>query len=190
MNKNVWIPIVAIIAISIGFAGGHYLDIGIKSNQAQNEAPSTVNTHTTASIASDTTTNKTQAIEPVKQVVTSVPGKMIFKCTTANSKQAEIHQTGNAYIYSYGYAGKPEITVQNTISQVEQQSESAPNPRQKTMTFKNGNYTYSVTSGYETMENQSGQIDDVQDFGSIIVEKSSQFISEVQCTKVIHPIEL
>lgn len=48
----------------------------------------------------------------------NVFAETLFSCTTSNGKTATLNKSGNQYIYTFGKAGKTEITVKNTANQL------------------------------------------------------------------------
>jgi hypothetical protein len=74
--------------------------------------------------------------------------KLAFACTTVKGKRVEVCSGADTLTYAYGRPGaKPELSLRRPKRDVKYEHWSASGEGGSLLTFRNGNATYTVTSG-------------------------------------------
>ncbi|ENW4634694.1 hypothetical protein GWH22_000379 [Neisseria gonorrhoeae] len=102
----------------------------------------------------------------------------VFSCKTDNNKYIEVQKINrNLYEYSFGSAAKKEIAIRNSKADLLGRSDrwqGMGSGRRATMKFQNGEFMYTVWTGFDSVTHTESS--------GVVVERRGKEVARVGCT--------
>ena len=102
----------------------------------------------------------------------------VFSCKTDNNKYIEVEKINpNLYEYSFSSMGKKEIVIRNGKSDLLERSDrwqGIGRGRWATMKFQNGEFMYTVWTGFDSVTHTESS--------GVVVERRGKEVARVGCT--------